>query len=64
MRARAPAGLMVSRFRTGTRTMNDAFEWVGFALQAPGAIAECLDAAGIDAGVPCHGRDDDAPRGD
>lgn len=34
--------------------MNSEFEWVDFAMQAPNAMAESLDAAGIDAAVPCH----------
>lgn len=32
--------------------MAHEFEWVDFALQAPSAMAESLDAAGIDGGLP------------
>jgi len=32
--------------------MGKAFEWVDFALQPPGVVVECLDAAGIDGNIP------------
>ncbi len=41
--------------------MGNEFEWVGFALQAPGAMAESLDAAGIDGGIPCRVGHDGEP---
>jgi hypothetical protein len=44
--------------------MGNEFEWLDFALQAPNAMAESLDAAGIDGRVPCHGRDDGEPSRD
>ncbi|GAA3932505.1 hypothetical protein [Luteimonas lutimaris] len=34
--------------------MGEAFEWVDFALQPPGMVVECLDAAGLDGCVPGH----------
>src|SRR5690606_38510541 len=40
------------RIPGGERAMDDAFEWVDFALQPPGLVVECLDAAGIDGSVP------------
>jgi hypothetical protein len=39
--------------------MANEFEWVDFGLLPPCAIAESLDAAGIDGGVPRHGAGDD-----
>ncbi|MFC3717034.1 hypothetical protein ACFONC_12800 [Luteimonas soli] len=39
--------------------MDTAFEWVDFALQPPGAVVECLDAAGIDGCVPGHAAGED-----
>ncbi|GAB3306190.1 hypothetical protein GCM10027564_07620 [Luteimonas notoginsengisoli] len=64
MRAEGPTGLMASRISRRERTMCTEFEWVDFALQAPNAMAESLVAAGIECGVPCHGRDhDEPPRG-
>lgn len=41
--------------------MGNAFEWVDFALQAPNAMAELLDAAGIDRRLPCQGQDGREP---
>lgn len=44
--------------------MGNEFEWVDFALQAAHAMAESLDAAGIDAGIPCHGTAEAGPSRD
>jgi hypothetical protein len=57
-----PDGANVSALEP--RAMGNEFEWVDFALQAPHAMAESLDAAGIDGGIPCHGRDDGEPSRD
>ena len=38
--------------------MGTTFEWVDFALQPPGVVIECLDAAGIDGSVPGHAADE------
>ncbi len=35
-----------------SRSVANEFEWVDFALQPPSAMAESLDAAGVDGGVP------------
>lgn len=40
--------------------MSNEFEWVDFALLPPNAMAESLDAAGIDGGLPDPGQADAA----
>ena len=39
--------------------MTNEFEWTDFAMQSPCAMAELLDAAGIDGAIP--GRDLNGP---
>ena len=38
----------------GAANMSCEFEWTDFAMQSPCAMAELLDAAGIDGSIPCH----------
>jgi len=54
-RARAPHGRR--RIPGVEGAMDNTFEWVDFALQPPGVVVECLDAAGVDGSVPGHGGD-------
>lgn len=51
MRRRPRARLMAAG-RMRSRSVANEFEWVDFALQPPSAMAESLDAAGVDGGVP------------
>jgi len=44
--------------------VGNEFQWVDFALQAPCAMVESLEAAGIDGGVPRYGQEEDAPSGE
>jgi hypothetical protein len=53
----APDGRMPSQ--PGAADMTNEFEWTDFAMQSPCVMAELLDAAGIDGGIP--GRDLNGP---